>query len=566
MIELLRIENLAVVERAELAFGGGLNVVTGETGAGKSIVLGALALLAGGRASLDAVREGAEEAVVEAVFRTEGLPELAADLAARGLEVQDHELVIRRTVSRSGRSRAQVAGQLVPVALLGELFAERLEISSQHESQALLRPETHALLLDGYGGSLPLRSRVATEFAALRAIDDELATLRRAEAERAQRQDFLGFQLREIDEAKLVPGERAALGAERGRLAHAERLQIEAATALGLLSGEGRGDEPAAMGLVAEAARRLESVVRIDPGLEALAARLRAAGAELEDVARDVERYGRGLEADPARLGILEERLARLERLCRKYGAGEEDVLAFRDRIAGELDGLAGAASRIEALEAERGRAAEVLAASAAALSRARQRSARSLGRALGAALQPLVEGAILEVALSPLAPPDGAPCGPSGAEAAELRFAGGPGESPRPLRRVASGGELSRVFLACKNVLRGSAPGMVLVFDEVDAGIGGRVADRVGRTLEELAGAHQVLCITHLPQIAARAATHFRVEKSTREGRTVTSVTRLDEPARVEEIARMAGGETVSEATRRHARALLGRASPPGR
>ncbi len=559
MIELLRIENLAVVERTELAFGAGLNVVTGETGAGKSIVLGALALLAGARASADAVRDGADEAVVEAIFRTESLPELEDELQRRGIAAVDHELVVRRTVSRGGRSRAQVGGQLVPVSLLADLFTGRLEISSQHESQALLRPETHGLLLDAFGECAALRAAVGEGVARLRALDDERERLRAAAADRARRQDFLSFQLREIDEAKPSPGERASIAAERGRLAYAERLGADAAAASALLTGEGRGDDvPGAAALVAEAARRIDAAARLDPALQGEAARLRAAGAEIDDLARDLERYAGGLEADPGRLAALEDRLATLERLCRKYGPGEDDVLAFRAQAAAELEGLAGAEGREEALCSERTRVVAEVEQAAAALTQARRSAARRLSKALDGALAPLVEGARIEVSLDPAPGADGLPCGPSGAETAELRFASSPGETARPLRRVASGGELSRVFLAVKNVLRRGAPGMVLVFDEVDAGIGGRVADRVGRALGELAEAHQVLCITHLPQIAARAATHFRVERGSREGRVVTSVVRLGSAARVEEIARMAGGERVSEATRRHARDLL--------
>lgn len=560
MIELLRIENLAVVDRAEVSFGPGLNVLTGETGAGKSIVLGALALLAGARASADAIRDGADEAVVEAVFRTDALPDLEADLARRGLATDDHELVVRRTLARSGRSRAQVSGQLVPVSLLAELFAGRLEISSQHESQALLRAETHGLLLDAFGGCLSLRETLRERYEALRTLAEERARLAAAAAERARRQDFLSFQVREIDEAKLQPGEHAALTAERGRLAHAERLQADAAATVSLLTGEGAHDAaPGVAALVTEALRHVEGAARLDPALEPVAARLRAAHVEIDDVARDVERYGLGLEADPARLGAIEERLALLERLGRKYGPGEAEVLVFRDAAAAELEGLGSAESREEALAQEHGQIAAALVEHAAALSAARSEAARRLGAAIDAALQPLVAGARVEVALEPLAAPEGAPCGPSGAEAAELRFAASPGEAARPLRRVASGGELSRVFLAIKNVLRGGAQGMVLVFDEVDTGIGGRIADRVGRTLAELATEHQVLCITHLPQIAACGSTHIRVEKDERDGRPVTRVCALDAAVRVEEIARMAGGETVSEATRRHARELLG-------
>jgi len=569
LIECLRIRDLAVVEQAELEFGPGLNVVTGETGAGKSIVLGALSLLAGGRASTDSVRRGAEEAVVEAVFRTDALPALEAELARRGLGVDGHELVVRRVVSRSGRGRAQLAGQLVPVSLLAELFAGRVEISSQHESQALLRPETQLLLLDAFAEALGAREEVAAGHARLRALAAEAATLRGEAAERARRQDFLAFQVREIDEAKLREGERDRLGAERARLAHAERLVEDTAAAAALLSGDGlEPEDSGAAARTAAAARHLEAAGRIDPELSGLGARLRAAQTELEEVAREAAGYAESAEADPERLGGVEERLALLERLFRKYGADETETLAFRDRAAAELSALESVGSRLEAVESERERAAAGLAEAAARLGALRRDAAGRLAGRLEEALQPLVEGARIEVALEPAGAGGDAPCGPTGGESVELRFAVSRGEQARPLRRVASGGELSRVFLALKNVLRRGEPGMVLVFDEVDAGVGGRVAERVGRALAELAHGHQVLCITHLPQIAAQGATHFRVVKEEASGRSSGAVLRLLGPERVDELARMAGGEIVGEATRRHAAELLraggGEASAP--
>jgi len=562
VIETLRIENLALVERVELEFGPGLNVLTGETGAGKSIVLGALGLLAGARAESEAVRSGADEAVVEAVFRIARLPALEAELRARGLDADLHELVVRRSVSAGGRSRAQVAGRLVPASTLAELLAGRLEISSQHGSQALLRPESHGELLDAFGGLEAERSAVAAGYAELRRLDHALAELESAREESARREDFLGFQVREIDEAKLVPGELAALAAERTRLAHAERLAAEAAAAAAGLAGEGAGGDPEsapARDRVAEALRRLDAAARIDPELGSLGERLRGVAAELADVAAELERYASGLEADPERLGGVEERLALLERLRRKYGPDEATILGFRERAAEELAAVAGTDQRLAALARERVGAAEGLARAAARLTQGRREAADRLARAVEPALHELaLPGARFEVALEPAQAGPGLPCGPAGAEAPEFRFSANAGEAPRGLRRVASGGELSRLFLALKNVLRRADPGMVLVFDEVDAGIGGRVADRVGRVLEELAGEHQVLCITHLPQVAARGATHFRVEKLEQSGRTVVRVRRLAQRERVEEIARMAGGETVSDATRRHARELL--------
>ncbi len=560
MIETLRIADLAVVERAEIEFGPGLNVLTGETGAGKSLVLGALALLAGGRASSEVVREGAEEARVEAVFRTERLPELVAELAERGLAPEDHSLVVARSVGRGGRSRAQVGGRLVPAASLTELFAGRLEISSQHESQALRRAGSHARLLDAFGGLEAERRAVEQAWTTLRAVREERRRLVAEAEERARRADFLTFQLREIDEAQLVPGQWAALEAEHARRVHAERLRGEALAGAGRLVGDpALEDAAAAADLVAEAARRAEEIARLDAGGQELAARLRAAHAELVDVAAELERYASGIEADPERLAQVEERLRQLERLRRKYGGTEDAVLRARDELAREQVGLQGHDERVRELEQREGPLREELVQAAQGLSRGRAAAARRLEGSLEDALAGLaMPRARLSVALEPAPVLDEMPCAASGAELVEFRFAANPGEPPRPLQRVASGGELSRLFLALKNALRRSETGMVLVFDEVDAGIAGRAADRVGRVLAELAREHQVLCITHLPQIAAFADTHLRVEKEMGAGRTRTSVLPLGESGRVEEIARMAGGEAVSEATRRHARELL--------
>jgi DNA repair protein RecN (Recombination protein N) len=560
VIETLRIRDLAIVARAEIAFGPGLNVLTGETGAGKSIVLGAMALLAGARAAADAVREGAAEAVVEAVFRTERQPELEAALRERGLEPEDHELVVARSVGANGRSRAQVAGRLVPVSVLADLFAGRLEISSQHESQALRRPESHGLLLDAFAGLLPRRAQVERAVAELRALRLERSALEAEAAERARRQDFLGFQLGEIDAAGLAPGELEALGVEHARLAHAEELRSAAGAAAAALAGDpAQADLPAAADLVLAGARGLEPLASLDPRLAALAERLRAAHAELADAARELERYGDGVEVDPGRRAAVEERLAELERLRRKYGRDEEEILARRRAIAAELGSIGGSEARASELAAREASLAEALAGEASALSAGRAEAAVRLAREVEAALAALaLPEARLEVALEPVLASDGLPCGPHGAETVALQLSANPGEAPRPLRRIASGGELSRVFLALKNALRRAESDMVLVFDEVDAGVGGRTADRVGAVLAELATEHQVLCITHLPQIAARASTHLRVAKRARGGRTLAEVACLAPEERVEELARMAGGAAVTEATRRHARELL--------
>jgi DNA repair protein RecN (Recombination protein N) len=565
LIETLRIENLAIVESEEIEFGPGLNVLTGETGAGKSIVLGALSLLAGSRASPQLVCEGRDEAVVEAVFRTEHLPDLESRLEALDLVADEHELVVQRSVQRGGRSRARVAGRLIPAAVLAELFSGRIEISSQHDSQSLLRTEFHGRLLDTAGGLLPLRAAVAEDHAKLRALDEELAELRAAEMERERRRDFLSFQLGEIDDARLDVDEGEALRAERSRLAHAERLRDEASAALTLLAGDlGAPEDANTADLVSEAIRHLEGIEALDPEIAPLLAALRAAREELREAATELERYAARIEADPARLGTLDERLAQIEALQRKYGGSIEAVLDFRNEAAAELERLEGASERAQAIDALRVEQAKQLEADAKRLSKGRRKAGKRLGAAVETALRELaMPQARFEVALEPAAAAAGAPCGPGGFESPEFRFSASAAGELLPLRRVASGGELSRTFLAIKSAIREADAGMVLVFDEVDAGIGGRTADRVGRSLAELAGRHQVLCITHLPQIAAYASAHFRVEKCEVGGRPSARLLRVEGADRVEEIARMAGGEEVKETTRRHARELIRSRSP---
>jgi DNA repair protein RecN (Recombination protein N) len=581
MIESLHIENIAIVEQAQLEFGAGLNVLTGETGAGKSIVLGALSLLVGGRAAPGSLREGTSEGVLEAVFDTGGLPDLEADLVARELlppapgeggaadSQADRQLVVRRSIASSGRSRAWVGGQLVPIGTLAELFSGRVEISSQHSSQALLRPESHGRLLDAAGGLLDVRGEVERAFEAARRVDAELAKHRAQSEERARQRDFLAFQLAELEEVGLVPGELEQVESDHARLAHAEALRADGSAAVAALRGDETGGGPSAVDAVATALRLVDAMAKLDGGLQELAERLAAADAELRDVATDFERYVDGVEGDPAQLAQIEDRIQQIEKLRRKYGQSESEILLHRDRIAAELDSVEGADARIEQLEGERKRHLADLSAAARRLSAGRAKATKKLSREVQRSLRDLaLPEARFTVALDPAANlaslSEGMVCGPSGAEAPEFRFSANKGESPRSLQKVASGGELSRVFLAVKNALRQAGANMVLVFDEVDAGIGGRAAERVGRALADLAERHQVLCITHLPQIAAFADVHFRVEKAELKGRTLARIERIEGDERIEEIARMAGGEEITESTRQHARDLL-RVKNPG-
>ena len=480
-------------------------------------------------------------------------------------------MVVRRSLAASGRSRARIGGQLVPVATLAELFTGRVEISSQHSSQALLRPESHGRYLDAAGGLLGQRSAVGEAYEILQALDEEEAELRTRADERIRQQDFLAYQLAEIEDVGLEAGELASLEQEHGRLAHAESLRAEGNRALADLRGDEAGGASAgAADALARALRCVEAMAVHDPGLLALQERLAGAEAELRDVAGDLERYLDGVEGDPARLAGLEERIGQVERLRRKYGADEGEIFAQRDALAAELAGIEGADHRLGELADERRRALEVLGKAAKKLSSGRKRAARKLAGEVQEALARLaMPDARFAVEFSEPQQasqwPQGAPSGPNGSEAPEFRFSANKGEAPRALQKVASGGELSRVFLALKGALRQAGANMVLVFDEVDAGIGGRAAESVGRALAELAERHQVLCITHLPQIAVFADRHFKVEKASSRGRVRARIVALEADGRVEEIARMAGGEAISEATRAHARELLASAEPAG-
>jgi DNA repair protein RecN (Recombination protein N) len=572
MIEVLRIENLALVESVELEFEPGLNVLTGETGAGKSIVLAALALLTGARATADTLRGGADEGVVEALFRMDGHEDVVRALARRGLAeeaVNDAdsespaELIVRRTLHANGRSRARVGGQLVPVSTLVELFGGQLEISSQHGSQALRNPEVHAEALDAYANKTSLREIVTREVARVSELGRELEALRAADEERARRLDFLEYQRQELEDEDLDAEGVASLEVEHRRLTNAERLAEEMAGAAAALGGmeTGQGGE-SAEGAVATARRALASAMRMDPSIEPLAVRLEGLESELQDLAAMAADYLSDLEIDPARLAIVEEKIARLEKLRRKYGQSVEEMFAHRDEIAREIESLAGTDERIRRLEKDRARAVEVANEASLKLSKARGRAARKLASAVEGELGDLsMEGARFVVDLEPIdceADPVGLLTGAGGRERPLFHFSANAGEPPRPIQKVASGGELSRLFLAIKNSLRRADRNMVIVFDEVDAGIGGAVAERVGRVLAELATEHQVLCITHLPQIAAFADRHFVVRKQARGGRTRTQVERVEGELRVDELARMAGGENVTEVTREHARSLL--------
>ncbi len=552
----LRIENLLLIERAELRLGPGLNAITGETGAGKTVLAHSLDLLMGGKARPQIVRPGAEEAWVEGVFTIPpGLFD-DADLAELAERLPDHaeELVLGRRIGSSGRTSAFVGGRSASAADLRTLGSRLINFYGQHEHRRLTLASAQLEILDGFAGAgqLELRERYRAHHTELGALARELAELREREGVRERDLDLLRFELAEIDAAAPDRGEQVALEAERDKLRHAAGLRDAALGALAALSGSDE-DGGGAAAVLAGAESGLGAVAGVDEELDQLAERVRGASLELADVASGLRSYVEGIDAEPGRLEQIEERLEVLDRLRRKHGGSIESVLGHAERCRGEITRLANAdeladelARRVEAAEAVR-------AALAGELTDARRAAAKELSRRVGDELAELaMDGARIEVALEPH--PEG--FGPAGAETVELLVATNPGMPVSPLKEAASGGEISRIMLALTGLAAASE--RTLVFDEIDAGVGGATARAVGERLRRLGEGGQVLCITHLPQVASHAGTNFTIEKSVADGETTASVERVDGDALVAEIVRMLGAETGDQAANQHARELL--------
>ncbi len=552
----LRIENLLLIERAELRLGPGLNAITGETGAGKTVLAHSLDLLMGGKARPQIVRPGAEEAWVEGVFTIPpGLFDDAdlADLAAR-LPDDAEELVLGRRIGASGRTSAFVGGRSASAADLRTLGSRLINFYGQHEHRRLTLASAQLEILDGFAGpqQLELRERYREHHAELGALARELAELREREGARERDLDLLRFELAEIDAAEPGPGEQAGLEAERDKLRHAEGLRDAALGALVALSGSDE-DGGGAAAVLAGAESGLGAVAGVDEELDQLAERIRGASLELADVASGLRSYLDGIDAEPGRLEQVEERLEVLDRLRRKHGGSIESVLEHAERCRGEItrlenaDELAGElARRVEDAETVR-------AALAGELTDARRAAAKELSHRVADELAELaMDGARIEVALEPH--PER--FGPAGAETVELLVATNPGMPVSPLKEAASGGEISRIMLALTGLAAASE--RTLVFDEIDAGVGGATARAVGERLRRLGEGGQVLCITHLPQVASHAGTNFTISKAVADGETTASVELVKGDALVAEIVRMLGAETGDQAAHQHARELL--------
>ena len=537
MIRFLSVHNLAVIDKLELEFAPGLNVLTGETGAGKSILVGAVGLLVGGRASADLVRTGEDTAAVQAVFEK---PDGA-------------ELIVRREVSAQGRSRAFVDGGLVTGAGLRDAAGWLVDLHGQHEHQVLLDPAAHLDLLDEFAGLTAERESIAAAFRTWQQVRDQRARLAASEQQKASRVEFLSFQLSEIDKAAPRAGEDEELTVTRHVLANADRLQRLCADAYTTLYDGDQAALPALGGVW----KKVAELASLDPTFAPYLEARDAVKSQLEDLAFFLRSYGQTIDASPARLQEIEDRLALLERLKKKHGPSLADVIGKATQLRRELHDIEHATERAAQLDAAVAATADAYQRVAEALSGRRRTAAREFSKALEKALGDLAmpktrcevrfvegrgEGAWSE----------------RGMDEAEFYLSPNPGEDVRPLARIASGGELSRIMLALKTLASTDAPGKTLIFDEVDAGIGGAVADVVGARLRLLGDRCQVLCITHLPQIAAYASTHFRIEKSVKGGRTSTGVARVDGLEREAEIARMMGGADVSAAVLAGAREMI--------
>jgi DNA repair protein RecN (Recombination protein N) len=549
MLRYLRIRHFAIIDAVDVEFEPGLNVLTGETGAGKSILVEAVGVLLGGRTSADLVRTGEESATVEALFENAG-----------------QEWLVRREITAHGRSRAFINDALATAGALKELSSRLIEIHGQHEHQTLLDPSSHLPLLDAYGDLLPLIAPTTAAFDRLEASAGELRRLRTAATDRDARLELIAFQLAELDRAAPVPGEDEELAATRHVLANAERVERLCMESYAALYER----DDAILGSLGNVWRRVAELATLDPQFQPYVDARDGVKSQLEDLALFLRRYAGSIDASPGRLQQVEERLALLERIKRKYGPTLADVIARRDALGCERSALEGGDERIQELERAHAEAREAYVQAAGALATERRRVAARFSRELERLLAELaMDETRFEVRFAPaLAEGEWTA---SGHDVAAFYLSPNPGEELRPLARIVSGGELSRVMLAIKTLTAVSrhgfsetanrppstaAPG--LIFDEVDTGIGGRVADVVGRRLRVLGSAFQVLCITHLPQIAAYADTHVQIEKRVAAGRTRTTVRRLGEAERVDELARMLGGDIITDGLRQSAREML--------
>jgi DNA repair protein RecN (Recombination protein N) len=554
MLTELRIRNFAIIESVTLPLAEGFNVLSGETGAGKSIIVGALGLLLGERASADLIRSGAEKATVEGVFDVAKLKRITDLADEHGIDVEDDTLVLKREIASTGRGRAWINGATVTATLLAEIGRQLVNLHGQHDAQTLLDGESQRRILDAFGGAAQQAEQVSQTHADLTSVRREISNLSSRRTDAEKRSDYLRHVAKEIEDARLTPGEDAKLEDEARVLENAEELRTLATSLNELIAGE----EGSVLSQLGAAQRPLASIERIDPAAARMQELFDAGFYALQELARSVEDYAGGVDLDPARLDEVRERRDRLYGLLKKYGPGLDNVVDTGRSARAELDLIDTAQFDLANLNAREADARKKLSAEAERLSEMRATAARKLAKAVDALLPQLgMPDGKFSVALIPRDEPTA-----EGGEDVEFRVALNLGHEERPLARVASGGELSRVMLALKTILARVDEVPTLIFDEVDAGIGGRVGLQVGDTLRRVADEHQVFAISHLPQIAARAHHHIVVAKGAKGGVTTADISVLEGTSRVTEIARMLGGDPESKVSRAHARELLESAS----
>jgi DNA repair protein RecN (Recombination protein N) len=555
MLKLLTVKNIALIPQLEIPLEKGLTLLTGETGAGKSILVDSLGLLLGNRASADLIRTGADSAAVEGLFEISRVT-AAELLEAHGVSAEDGEVIVRREITSGGKGKATINGALVPVAVLREVASHLMSIHGQHEPQGLLNPETHLELVDRFAGTLEAAAAVGEAFRGWKQAASALEALRRDARELERRREMLEFQAGEIEKAELASGEEDALRQEKQIQASAGRLATLSDEAYQIVFE----DEQSVLTRLGQVYRKVEDLSSIDPRFAPYFEARTAVQAQLDDLALFLRDYRESLHVSPGRLDEIEGRLATIERLKKKYGATLDEVIAFGARCRAELEAL-GSPEQEEARlqKAEESARAELLKQGKTLSSRRREAAVQLERKVEGELGQLAMAKTKFRVRFTPEAPVDDvSTASERGLETAEFLLSPNAGEELRALARIASGGELSRILLALNSVAALETAGKVLVFDEVDAGIGGGVAEVVGRKLRGLAKRHQVLCVTHLPQIASLADRHFSVRKRVEKGRTVTEARALSEDERIDEVARMLAGEAITDSARKYARELV--------
>ncbi|HEX9021481.1 MAG TPA: DNA repair protein RecN [Nitrospirota bacterium] len=563
MLKELNIKNLAIIDQLQVEFGPGLNVLTGETGAGKSIIVDALNLALGERASAELIRTGAQEAVVEAAFELNGKSAAgaAALLSGQGIEIDSGEdLIVRRVLSASGKNKVYINGSLANLATLASLGANLADIHGQHEHQSLLSLDRQREMLDSFGGLDGLRGDVSEMYHRLQGIRKDLAALEAGERDRAQREDMCRFQKNEIEAAMLKPGEDGALANEQKIMTNSEKLaQVSSQTDELLYSSDG-----SVLTNLKKAIAGIKEINAIDSRLSGCLELCESGRAQLEEAAREIASYRDAVEFDPQRLEQIGDRLDLIQKLKKKYGNTIEEINAFGENVSAELERMERSTEEIEKLKSQTESVRYELTGKVQQLTKKRRATAKELEKKIEAELALLgMKRTAFSVRISQETGGDtldGCRVGPRGADSVEFLISPNPGEEPKSLAKIASGGELSRIMLALKTILIEGDGIPTLVFDEVDAGVGGAVAEEVGRKLKRIAAKRQVFCITHLPQIASMATNHYGVSKSVKNGRTGAEVRLLETGERVDEIGRMLGGKTITEATVKHAEEMIER------